>query len=476
MEPVIGRKEEKKILLESLHSGEPELVAIYGRRRVGKTYLIRQVYKKSLFFEFSGTSEGTMEAQLQSFTIGLQNAMKSPIPLAIPSNWLQAMGLLIGFTERQSKSKKLVIFFDEFPWICTPKSGFLSAFEYFWNSWASRYGHIKVVICGSAAAWMIQHILNNKGGLHNRITRRIRLMPFSLYESEAYIKQKNLNLNRFQLLQIHMVMGGIPHYLKEIRKAESVPQAIDRICFSKDGLLQDEFGNLFKSLFGDDSRHMAVIRALAASGTGLTRNEMAMKTNLSSGGTITNILDELVQSGFISLWQPYNHKIKESIYKLSDEYSYFYLKFIDGSRSNGKGTWRRLSESQSWKSWSGFAFERACLKHIEQLTKELEIDGYNEVSAWRYHPKLGRGVQIDLLIDRKDFVINICEMKFSEKIFTIDKDYAANLRNKLSLFLKQTAIQKKIHLVLVTSFGLKSNAYEKELVEKSITMDALFQP
>jgi hypothetical protein len=416
-----------------------------------------------------------MEDQLERFTLGLQKAMNSPAPLAIPANWSQALSLLMNYADTQPRDKRLVIFFDEFPWICTQKSGFLSAFEFFWNSWASRHGHVKVMICGSAAAWMIQHVVNNKGGLHNRITRRIRLLPFTLNETEAYLKEKNLRFDRFQLLQLYMVMGGIPHYLKEIRKAESAAQAIDRICFSKDGLLKDEFSNLFQSLFGDDSRHMAVIKTLAASGGGLTRKEITGKIGLSSGGTITGILDELSQSGFITLWHSYNRITKDGIYKLSDEYSYFYLKFIAGNRLIGKGSWKRFSESTSWKSWSGIAFERICLKHIEQLNNELRIDGYNEVSAWRYHPEKGTGAQIDLVIDRKDFVINLCEMKFSEKAFIIDKAYAANLRNKIIIFKEQTATKKQLHLILVTSFGVTSNEYSKELVEKSITMDALFE-
>ncbi|HMH21180.1 MAG TPA: ATP-binding protein [Puia sp.] len=476
MEAVIGRKEEKQILLEAVHSGHPELVAVYGRRRVGKTYLIRQTCANWLFFEFSGVSSGTKDEQLLHFTIGLQQAMKSTLPLAVPASWSQALGLLTSYADAQPKGKKLVIFFDEFPWICTQKSGFLSAFEFFWNGWASKHGHIKVIICGSAAAWMIQHVVNNKGGLHNRITRRIRLLPFNLHETEAYLQQKTLRFDRFQLLQLYMVMGGIPHYLKEIRKAESAAQAIDRICFSKDGLLKDEFNNLFQSLFGDDSRHMAVIKILSANGIGLTRKEIMKKTGLSSGGTITELLDELSQSGFITQWHPYNRVTKESIYKLSDEYSYFYLKFIAGNRWQGKGSWKKFSESPSWRSWSGVAFERACLKHIEQLSKELRIDGYNEVSAWRYHPPKGTGTQIDLVIDRKDFVINLCEMKFSEKLFLIDKAYAANLRNKQLVFKEQTATKKQLHLILVTSFGLTPNEYAKELVEKSILMDALFEP
>ncbi|MEO5889687.1 MAG: ATP-binding protein [Ferruginibacter sp.] len=475
MNAVIGRKEEKKLLLDALESSEPELIAVYGRRRVGKTFLVRQVFEKQLLFEFSGTSDGNMNDHLQHFTSALQLAMQSPAPLAKPANWSEVLQILVSFVEAQPKKKKTVLFFDEFPWICTQKSGFLSAFEYFWNSWASKQGHIKVVICGSAAAWMIQHIINNKGGLHNRITRRLRLMPFTLHQTELYLRSRNLRFDRFQLLQLYMVMGGIPKYLKEIGKAESAAQVIDRVCFSKDGFLRDEFNQLFKSLFGDDSRHLAVIKSLAAAGSGLTRNEMVHKTKLSSGGTTTEIMDELHQSRFITQWHPYSHLNRDSIYKLSDEYSYFYLKFIAGNRATSPGSWNRLSENPSWKSWSGIAFERICLKRIEQLNRVLNINGYDEISAWRYHPEGATGTQIDLVIDRKDFVINLCEMKYSAKLFTIDKSYAANLQNKINVFRDQTDTKKQLHLVLVASFGVVRNEYERKLVEKSITMDVLFE-
>jgi uncharacterized protein len=476
MEKVIGREEEKKLFYEVLKSKAPELIAVYGRRRVGKTFLIRQVLQKEIVFEFIGTKEANLGQQLVNFSKVLGKAAANEKLYRVPDNWSDAFDLLTHYVTPKLQAGKAIIFLDEFPWMNTHKSGFLSAFDNWWNSWGTKQNNLIVIICGSAAAWMIQHVVNNKGGLHNRITRKIRLLPFTLQETEVYLKEQNVTLDRYQILQLYMVMGGIPHYLKEIRKGESSAQTIDRLCFSKDGLLQNEFKNLYHSLFDDATRHLAVIKALAKNNSGLTRNEIISAADLSSGGRITELLDELIESGFITAWLPYDKKSKEAIYKLADEYSHFYIRFIEHTRSQGSGTWLKLSNGQSWKSWSGFAFERACLKHIPQLKKGLGIlVVYTEESAWRYVPKTETGAQIDLLIDRRDFVIHICEMKYSESIFAIDKRYAGELENKVDVFRQQTKTKKSLFITMVTTFGVKNNEYASRLVQNSITMDALFE-
>src|ERR1017187_823380 len=476
MEKLIGREEEKKLFLEALKSKAPELIAVYGRRRVGKTFLVRQVLQKEIVFEFIGTKEANLGQQLANFSKVLGKAVANEKLYSVPDNWPDAFDLLTHHITPKLQTGKAIIFLDEFPWINTHKSGFLSAFDHWWNSWGTKQNNLIVIICGSAAAWMIQHIVNNKGGLHNRITRKIRLLPFTLQETEAYLKEQNVKLDRYQILQLYMVMGGIPHYLKEIRKGESSAQAIDRLCFGKDGLLQNEFKNLYHSLFDDATRHLAVIKALAKNNSGLTRNEIINAAEVSSGGRITELLDELLESGFITTWLPYDKKSKEAIYKLADEYSHFYIRFVEHSRSRGNGTWLKFSNGQSWKSWSGVAFERVCLKHIAQLKKVLGISVvYTEESAWRYVPKSGTGAQIDLLIDRRDFVIHICEMKYSESLFAIDKKYAGELENKMDIFRRHTKTKKSLFITMVTTFGIKNNEYASRLVQNSITMDALFE-
>jgi hypothetical protein len=352
----------------------------------------------------------------------------------------------------------------------------MQAFEYFWNSWASRQPNLVIVICGSAASWMIRHVINNRGGLHNRVTKRINLLPFNLSETAAYLKSRKIILDQYQLLQLYMVMGGIPLYLKEVNAGESAAQVIDKTCFKKTGLLYNEFKILFNSLFDDAVNHMEVIRALAARPGGLTRAEIIEACSLTSGGWVTQLLDELSESGFITPYIPFGKNYKDSIYKLTDEYSLFYTRFIENSKSKGQGTWLRLAEAPSWKSWSGLAFESICLKHYKQIKKAIGIeDVYAEISSWRYQPKEGeQGAQIDLLFDRNDHCINLCEMKFSLAEFAIDKKYAAVLRQKRNVLREKTKTRKTLFLTLVTTYGAKKNEYYTELIQKEITMEALF--
>lgn len=476
MEILIGRNNEKVMLQEAIDSGVPELLALFGRRRVGKTFLIRKYLAKSMVFEFVGTRDAKLGTQLENFNKAMGAAIGNNKIYQTPSTWADAFDQLSHYLTPKLAFGRSVIFLDEFPWLSTHKSGFLQAFDQWWNSWGTKQDNLVVIICGSAASWMIQNIVNNKGGLHNRITRKIRLLPFNLKETEEFLHARNVNIDRYQVLQIYMAMGGIPHYLKEVKKGESSTQAIDRICFTKDGLLASEFTNLYHSLFDDASRHLAVVRVLAGNNLGLTRSEIIEKTGLTSGGTITSLLEELIESGFVMDWQPYDKKSKDTIYKLADEFTYFYLKYIEKNKSSGEGTWLSLSTGQSWKSWSGVAFERVCLKHITQIKKKLGIQNiYTTESAWRFQTKTGKGAQIDLLLDRKDFVINLCEMKYSESEFTIEKGYAEELENKRDVFKSQTKARKSIFLTFITTFGIKENDYAKRLIQNSITMDALFE-
>ncbi|WP_316843884.1 hypothetical protein [Pedobacter psychrodurus] len=324
---------------------------------------------------------------------------------------------------------------------------------------------------------MIKKVVNSKGGLHNRLTRKIRLLPFTLHETEQYLKSNNIHIDRYQVLTIFMAMGGVPHYLKALKKGESATQVIDRLCFTKDGLLSTEFTNLYRSLFENADRHISVVKALADKPSGLTRNEIIGTCNLQSGGTTSLLLEELVESGFITPHLPFQKNANQSIYKLSDEYSLFYLKFIEHSRVTGEGTWLKKSSTSSWMSWSGYAFEGICMKHTDNIKQALGISAvFTETSAWRHSPKDGNGAQINLLLDRKDNVISICEMKFSNAEFAIDKTYATELKNKLDIFRRESKTQKALFLAMVTTYGTKDNMYSIGLVQNEVTMDNLFMP
>ncbi|GAO42289.1 AAA family ATPase [Flavihumibacter petaseus] len=474
MDTIIGRQPEKQLLAELLTSAEAELLAVYGRRRVGKTFLIRNAYAEHLAFEFTGIHHAKLAAQLANFGRAIQAL--TGIGVGKITTWSEAFNLLQDVLEPLLKKKKQVIFLDEFPWIQTPRSGFLQAFGYFWNTWASGQANLVVVICGSSASWMIQHVLHDRGGLHNRVTKRMRLLPFTVAETAEFLQHRSVRLDHYQVIEIYMAMGGVPQYLREVKNGESSAQAINRICFSKDGFLRGEFPNLFRSLFDHAQHHTVVIRALARKAKGLTRNEIIDAAGFSSGGGITQVLEELSESGFISPYLPFDRKAKDSVYKLTDEYSLFFVKFIEPSKEFDAHTWQRISEGSTWRTWSGYAFESICMKHIRALKRALGIEGvYTEVSLWRSAGTDDRqGAQIDLLIDRKDNCINLCEIKFVNGEFVIDKKYASELDHKVRIFKEQTRTRKTIFPTLITTYGTRKNDYYTGRIQSEVMMESLF--
>ncbi|MDZ7879923.1 MAG: ATP-binding protein [Saprospiraceae bacterium] len=472
---IIGRKKELRILEEALESDEAEMVAVLGRRRVGKTFLVSKSYENRLIFELSGTQNALLKKQLKNFRDELTAVFNSPVPLAVPEDWLSAFQLLKKYLKTQDLTEKKVIFFDEVPWLAGHKSGFLEALGYFWNSWASRQNLI-VVICGSAASWMIRRVVHDKGGLHNRITKRINLQPFTLLETEAFLQSKGVVYDRFQLTQLYMSLGGIPQYLKEVKAGQSAVQNIDRLCFAPEGQLTDEFSKLYSALFSQADRHLEIVRTLSQKWKGMTRLEIIEKIRFDSGGVITGLLEELEQSGFITSYFPFGKKLRDKIYRLTDAYSLFYLHFIEKNNPE-EGTWLKLSTSQKVKSWSGYAFENVCLSHVPQLKKALGISGVLSSASTFYKNKttdLG-GAQIDLVLDRNDRTVNLFEMKFYDSIFVPTQDFADDLREKRFVFKTYTATNKHLSWVMVSAFGVKHNQYSLGLVDNVLTLDALFE-
>ena len=474
---MVGRQQELAVLDKAFQSKEAELVAVFGRRRVGKTFLVRAAYADKIGFEITGIQHGTVREQLQHFTDRLNYHARPMLPFSAPVNWQQAFQMLVLYLETHFKNKKAVVFLDEFPWLAARKSEFLRAFGLFWNSWASQ-NNVVIVICGSAASWMITNVVRDKGGLHNRITRRIHLLPFNLYETELFLKSRGVRLDRYQLIQIYMAMGGIPHYLKEVEVGKTATQNIDQICFSPQGLLHEEFLQLYPALFDHAEHHIRMVRALAGTWQGLTRAEILKETGFSDGGSSSNILEELVNSGFVAAYYAFGKKKKELRYRLTDEFSLFYLQFIENKRSEGAGTWQQLAQTQSWKSWSGYAYESICLKHVPAIKKALGIAGiYSEASAFYLKKSvLGRGIQVDLLLDRNDQAINLFEIKFYQAPFAVTKEQADTFRLKTAIFKAETHTTKQVFFTLLTTFPLVSNEHSLGTVDVALDMDCLFEP
>jgi uncharacterized protein len=472
---LIGRKRQIAALKEVQDSPKPELVALIGRRRVGKTYLVKQVYGQQIDFEMVGTQHGNLATQIQNFVLRIGRAFPDFTIRQKPASWIEAFDLLGRALETVPKTGKKIIFLDELPWLDTKRSNFIAGLGYFWNSWAVNQ-RIVVVICGSAASWMIKKVINDKGGLHNRVTRRIFLHPFTLAETEEFCQAKQINLNRFHLLQIYMVMGGIPMYLEQLKKGLSAVQNIHEICFDPDGYLYDEFDRLFASLFDNHQQHIAVIRALAGRRSGLTRQEIISGTKFSNGGMLSDILSELEQSGFISIYNGYGKKVKESLYRLTDFYTHFYLTFIEPLGRHSKVNFKELSDLPKWKSWNGYAYENLSLSHTDQILKSLGINGIStSVGSFVAKPTDGAdGAQIDLLIDRSDQSIHICEIKFSSNAYELTKKEAENLRQKKAVFQHQTKTNKHLFITLITTFPPVKNDHLLNWVDQVVTVDDLF--
>lgn len=472
-----GREKEIETLKKALTSNEPEMVSVIGRRRVGKTFLIQSVYKEQIAFEISGLQYAEKRDQLRNFRQQLRVAFPQLADQPVPKDWLDAFFQLTeALDAAEGNETKRVIFFDEVPWLATHKAKFLMGLSYFWNSWAVRR-NVVVVICGSAASWMIKKVLRDKGSLHNRVTRRIRLHPFNLSDTEAYLKARYVNMNRRQLMLLYMAMGGIPHYLKEVEAGESAAQAIDRICFSEDGLLRDEFQALYPALFDQSEAHIKVIRALAKTQQGYDRQQLLDNSKLTDGGYLSRVLEELSESGFISTYPIYGKKKKGMRYRLTDQYSSFYLRFIEPNNYGGAGSFLALSQSQVYKSWCGYAFETVCLQHVPQIKEALRIGGIYTQSSTFYQAenKDREGAQIDLLLDRNDGIVNLIETKFYDGPYRVDKSNLTRLEKQRRVFRSAVGNRKQLSWVLLAADGGERTADSQGIIDYFLSGDDLFK-
>ena len=471
MAKIIGRTAEIAALKTYLESDKPEFVAVYGRRRVGKTFLIREVFNHNFDFYITGLANTGLRSQLRNFNIALQK--HGDTPYAQASSWIDSFEQLKHLLESSINRGKKVIFLDELPWMDTHRSDFITALEHFWNGWASSRSDILLIVCGSATSWMINKLIKNRGGLHNRVTHRISLEPFTLGECEAYYKEHNIVMNRYQMLEAYMIFGGIPYYLSLMHKGLSLVQNVDMLCFTQNGALSDEFKNLYSSLFKHSENHIKVIEAISKKRTGLTRGEIVHTANLLNGGGLTKILEELEQCGFIRKYNSFGKKSRSQLHQLVDFYTLFYLNFIRDNLYGDEHYWSNSIDSGEHRAWSGYAFEQVCMMHLKQIKTKLGISGVlSHASSWRAKSDK-HGAQIDLLIERNDQVINLCEMKFANAEFIIDKKYDENLRNKRELFAYETKTRKAIHITIVTTYGVKPNEYSG-FIQSEVKMDDLF--
>lgn len=473
MEKIIGRKKEIQALTEYYNSGKPEFIAVYGRRRIGKTFLVRNTFKDKLCFDMTGSIDGSTEVQLSNFWYALKDLGNNDI--SMPKNWNEAFNMLRHEIQPMLNGKRIVIFIDELPCLDIAKSGFKQAFEHFWNGWAGNQQEIMLVVCGSATSWMIENLIDSHGGLHNRITHEIHLAPFSLGETEEMLQEKGIVWPRISILQIYSIMGGVPYYLNLLDNGMGVEGNVDKLFFSEFGELKREYSRLYSSLFKNSETYMKAIEALAACKKGMTRKELANKLNRPSGGTLTKILKELTSCEFIRGYRTREKRIKQKdmLYQITDLYTMFYMTFCkNGTTDNA--FWSHLMGKPKQNTWYGLAFERICMLHIEQIKQALGIDRiHTEYYSWRSKTSMP-AAQIDLIIERDDNLVNLCEIKYSQAQYSMTKEEEMKIRNRIADFTSETAISKGIITTMITTYGTRKNQHSA-IVQSEVTMDDLFK-
>lgn len=477
---IIGRKYEQQLIKERCESGKAELVAIYGRRRVGKTFLVRKMFDDQFAFSFTGIYEASRIVQLENFRAALQQYSGQPIPRL--KDWFEAFAALRQYLETLAPTSQIIIFLDELPWMDTPRSNFISAFGYFWNSWASDQPNLKLFVCGSATTWMLSHLIGDKGGLYGRVSRAIYLAPFTLGETEAFLRDtKGMVLSRQQVLDTYMILGGIPYYLDMLEVGRPLDESIDRLFFAQGAPLANEFEFLFRSLFKDSKTYRRVVEVLSTKMKGMSRKELIEALKLKGGGQLSEILDNLLKCDFIRKYSAIGKSERDALYQLTDLFSLYHLRFVANSNGQDERFWSNMRNDGSRTAWSGYAFEQICFHHIPQIKKTLGISGIlSNVHSWACRPFVTadgsewKGGQIDMLIDRADGVINICEMKYAKEEYVIDANYEQHLRERISSFRTATQTKKSLLQTFVTTYGVKRNIHSG-IVASEIKMDDLFE-
>ena len=475
---MIGREKEVKELNRLYDRNRAELVAVYGRRRVGKTYLIDETFAGRITFRHAGLSpadtdaKGMLKAQLEHFYNSLiLYGMKKCIK---PDNWLSAFLLLEQFLQKIDNGSRQLVFLDELPWMDTPRSGFIQAFEGFWNNWGCHRKNLMVVVCGSANSWMMNSLINNHGGLYNRVTYEIKLSPFTLRECEAFFQFNNVKLSRYDIAQSYMIFGGIPYYLRYFDGEFSLAQNVDRIVFARNAKLKDEYDRLFQSVFVNPDTEKAIVSFLATRNAGYTRKEIAAKLGMSDGGRLSRNLNALIISDFIVKYVPFGMGRREEHYKVVDPFCLFYLHFIHAKTEESESFWQENVTSHPVVTWRGFAFENVCFNHIPQIKKALGISGViTSASAWSKREDDQEGTQIDLLLKRNDNVLNMCEIKYYGGKFTVKKDDYLTLLGRQEILLGKVGPKVTVRSTLITTYGLTQNEYSG-VFTNVITLDDLF--
>lgn len=478
MSDIIGRERETEELMRLFHKRQAQLVALYGRRRVGKTYLVRELFKDRFAFYHTGVSPleieeaNLLEAQLTAFQSSLVEYGGEEA--ARPKSWMEAFGRLKTLLQQQDKNNRQLVFIDEMPWMDTPRSGFVTAFEHFWNGWGAGQDNLMLIVCGSATSWIQDNLINSYGGLYDRVNAEIQLLPFSLHETELLLRSQEVTLSRYDILQLYMAVGGIPMYLSYVKPGLSLAQNIDQLFFNSKAKLKGEFERLFNSIFRSPEPYKAIIRQLANRQSGYSRDEISQLTGIPSGKSLSDVLKALEASDFIELYQPFENNKRNKQYRLIDPFCLFYLDQVEG-RNRKANFWRDNENLAALNPWRGRAFENACLGHVEQIKTAMNVGGVASDNApWTLRGMDGeKGMQLDLVISRSDRVVNLCEMKFVTGEFEVKNDYEMKLRERIQWMVEHVSRRHNVQMTLVTTYGLKFGIHSG-IFQRVVTLDSLF--
>ena len=472
---LVARISEISRLKEFYKSGKPEFVALYGRRRVGKTYLVERLFEKEFAFNVTGIIEGSREEEDAVFLNALRRIGYTGEPF---KTWIDAFNILKALLQKKiRKGRRCIVFIDELPCFDTLRAGFVKAFGDFWNDWGCKHEEAMLIVCGSATTWMIKNIIDSHGGLHNRITHEMHIHPFNLAETEEYLLSQGVEWDRLSIVQLYSVLGGIPYYLSLIRKDDSIASAVDRLFYSEDAELRSEYSRLFKSLYKSPEPYMKIIDALCSHKSGLTREEILEKMSGVDNGHLSEYLENLEKCDFIRLYyvkDSTGRKLKKTggIYQMMDFFTVFHNSLLSRP-STDPHYWSNHLGTPSMNTWLGLSFERICMYHVPQIKQALGIDRIGtEYFSWRSRES-APSVQIDLLIEREDRKVNICEIKYSETEYSLQKDEEAKIRSRIGAYKDESRTRYSLLPVLITTYGLKEGKYSS-LLKNVVTMEQLF--
>lgn len=479
---LIGREKEVQELERLYRTDKSEFVAVYGRRRVGKTYLINQVFSDRIVFRHTGITpvdinsrieKSPMKVQLKAFFRSLNE--QGGDFRKIPHDWYEAFLMLKELLEKKKNGKKRVVFLDELSFMDTRKSEFIPALSDFYNNYVSRQSDILLIVCGSATSYILNNLVNNHAGLYDRLTYQMKISPFKLKDTELLLLHNGWKLPRLEITKAYMIFGGIPFYLDYLNPDYSLARNIDNLIFRKEGSLRNEFSRLFSSTFTNAELTEKIVRSLFKKRIGLTKDELLKSLGKSDSPAFRNAVLALEESDFVLKYIPFGGKKKDERIKLIDPFCLFYLRFVDRNSAFNESFYSDNQFSQPVLSAQGYGFEDVCFNHIPEIKKALGISGVQcEVGPYfQKDTDNNKAYQIDMVIVRKDNVVDLCEAKFSLSEFELNLKGNQRLAEKISHLNELLPKRYIVQAVLLTTFGLKNSQYSSTF-QSVITLDDLF--